>query len=304
MSTTLSRNTGILESTLLRGRKVAIAGLGSGGSLVADQLARAGVGGLVLLDFDTLETHNVGRHLCDSADIGRLKTEAVADAVRRRNPDIEVRAAAIDIVKERASFASFVDDCEVLVGATDDNPSRRVVNRLALETGRPAIYGRAYTRACGGDVLRVAPEGPCFDCVFGAIGAAEEVSSARSAAAPAYADAPIVAEPGLALDIAPIAQMVARLVLVELVRGTDSSLVSLDDDLAGDLYLWANRREGQFADFSPMGFGVAAMAIMRWYAVRAARNPLCPTCNEAAFLDHLMSATPDPLEQACPSPRA
>jgi len=104
-------------------------------------------------------------------------------------------------------------------------------------------------------VLRVRPgEGPCLACVFGmgAFGGAdEEVSGARLAErdTPAYVppsgcEARI--QPGLATDIAPLSNMLARLALVELSRGTRGSIGTLEVDLEADLYLWANRREESY----------------------------------------------------------
>lgn len=286
---TLARNGGVLESTLLADASVAVIGLGSGGSLIADQLARAGVGELVLVDFDTLEASNVGRHLCDTPDLGRRKTAAVADALRRRVPGIRVRTTDLDVVADPDDLAGAVSGCHVLVGATDSNASRRVVNRLALASARPAIFGRAYTRACGGDVARVSAGGPCWECLFAQVVAEEEVASVNSAGAVAYADAPARAEPGLALDIAPIAQMCARLVITELVRGKGSTLESLDDDLVGSFFLWANRREGQFAQWPPMGFGLRVMAVQRWYAMRTPRIPDCAACGEEKLIARLLA---------------
>jgi molybdopterin/thiamine biosynthesis adenylyltransferase len=282
----LARNAGILESRALADRTVAIVGLGSGGSLVADALARAGVGGFVLVDRDRVEVANVGRHLCDLSDLGRRKTVAVRDRILRRNPDARVAALDLDVAEDPAVLAAAVAGCDVLVGATDNNLSRRVVNRLAVETSRPAIFGRAYTRACGGDVLRVAPGGPCYECLFGTVDEA-----AATADAPAYAETPVTVEPGLALDIAPIAEMCARLVLQEIVRGRGSALESLDEDLPGAMFLWANRREGPFAGYAPMRTGFRELAVMRWYGMRADRKPGCPICDEDAFLDHLLQET-------------
>ncbi|MES2644202.1 MAG: ThiF family adenylyltransferase [Myxococcota bacterium] len=286
----LARNAGVLESSLLADASVAVIGLGSGGAIIADQLARAGVGRLVLVDRDRIEVENVGRHLCDLTDLGRRKTAAVADRVRSRNPALRVDTFDLDVLEEPDALRAAVEGCAVLIGATDGNASRRVVNRLAVETGRPAIFGRAYTRASGGDVARVAPGGPCYDCLYAGFVADEEVASSRSAGAPAYADTPVLAEPGLALDILPIALMCARLAVQELVRGRGSSLESLDEDFPGALFLWANRREGQFAEWAPMRFGHRGFAVHRWYGLSAPRNPRCPTCNEDAFLATLLES--------------
>lgn len=284
-----SRNAGLLESDSMANRKVGIIGLGSGGGTIAVELAKAGVGRFFLADRDRLELHNVGRHVCDLTDLGRRKTAAVSDKILARNPAAELQVFDGDVVEAEADgeLDVLLADCDVLVGATDNNRSRRLVNRIALEHGKPAVFGRAYTRACGGDVIRVRPDlgGPCYECLIGSVD--EEVSSASSEQAVAYADRPAVVEPGLALDIAPIALMCVRLVIQELVRGTGSTLESLDQDLPGSLFVWANRRDGQFAGWKPMGFGVGVQSVHRWYCARAPRNPLCAACNEEAFLRDL-----------------
>jgi hypothetical protein len=101
---------------------------------------------------------------------------------------------------------------------------------------------------------------------------------------PAYSDVPVRAEPGLSLDISPLAHMCARLVLQELVRGTGSSLESLDADLVAPVYLWANRREERFGQWPVMGASVSGMTVMRWYGAQAAARAGCSTCDERGFL--------------------
>ncbi len=290
---TLQRNAGVVDRQVLADRSVAVVGLGSGGAAIADLLARAGVGELVVVDRDRLEPANIGRHLCDERDLGRRKTRAVSDALRRRNPEVQVTAIDLDVVRESDRLAEAVRDAHVLVSATDSNPSRRVVNQVALDTGRAAIFGRAYARAAGGDVLRVLPSGPCFECVYGKVVVEEEVSSERSAGMAPYADTDQRPEPGLYLDIAPVAQMVARLALVELLRGTGSAVATLAEDFDCPLYIWGNRREGSFENWKPMRAGHKDMAVHRWYGLRAERDPCCPICNEDTFLQSLHHAHED-----------
>jgi molybdopterin/thiamine biosynthesis adenylyltransferase len=287
-----SRNRGILESGLLASKQVAIVGLGSGGATIAVELAKAGVGKFVLVDQDRLEVHNVGRHVCDLDDLGRRKTHAVRDRILARNPAAEIEILEGDVVANLARFRELARASDVLIGATDNNRSRRAVNRVALEVGRPAIFGRAFRRACGGDVIRVRPgEGPCYECLIAGRSSEEEVSHAGSAQATAYTDVPVRVEPGLALDVAPVALMCARLALQELVRGTGSSLEASEADLRGSLFLWVNRREHQFAQWKPMGFGVSGQAPFRWYAARTEQSSACPVCREDAFLDALERET-------------
>ena len=281
------RNTGLIESDALAGKRVAIVGLGSGGSMILGHLVRAGVGHFVLADRDRLEVHNIGRHVCGLGDLGRRKTRAMRDFVRDRNPAAEVTLFEGDIVKQRDAFLKELEGCDVIVGATDNNASRWVLNRYAVERGVPLVFGRAYVRACGGDAVVVRPEGPCYACLFQGGGPEEEVSSDRSGQAPAYADVEVAPEPGLAMDVAPIALFCARLALAELTRGTDMKLARLAEDYEAALYLWGNRRDGQFAHWEPLGFQPGGLRVQRWYGMRASIRPTCEVCQHEAFLASL-----------------
>ena len=64
--TLFARNAPVLETDALAAKRVLCVGLGSGGSTVADLLARSGVGRFVLWDNDSLEPHNVARHVCSA----------------------------------------------------------------------------------------------------------------------------------------------------------------------------------------------------------------------------------------------
>jgi sulfur carrier protein ThiS adenylyltransferase len=69
-------------------RHALIAGAGGLGSNVAALLARAGVGRLTLVDFDTVAPSNLNRQFYFRDQVGRLKVEALADNLRRINPDM------------------------------------------------------------------------------------------------------------------------------------------------------------------------------------------------------------------------
>ena len=90
--TLFARNAPVLETNALAAKSVLCVGLGSGGSTVADLLARSGVGRFVLWDNDRLEPHNVARHVCTQRDLGRPKASAMRDHILAINPDAEVKA--------------------------------------------------------------------------------------------------------------------------------------------------------------------------------------------------------------------
>jgi len=282
-----SRAKGLLETDALAARSVAIAGLGSGGSMIAVALAQAGLGRIVLIDRDRLEVSNVARHACGINDLGRHKTLAMRDLLRGKNPFMRIDTHDLDVTRDTEAVERAVAGVDLLVVATDSDPSRFVLNRLALKLGTTALFGRALTRAAGGDVLRVRPHhGPCLACIFTAQYLASrprEISnrSEASEAEPAYVGADgldAAIQVGLASDIAPISNMIVKLALLELSRGRGGGLDALDEDLSTDFYTWANRREGAYAGFTPLGTYIDGLAILRWYGASVRRNPDCPAC--------------------------
>ncbi len=70
---------------------VGIAGLGGLGSTVAVALARAGIGRLIIADFDAVETGNLTRQQYFTDQIGKSKVDAMIENLRRINPDVEVK---------------------------------------------------------------------------------------------------------------------------------------------------------------------------------------------------------------------
>lgn len=283
------RSCGILQSSLLEDRKVAVVGLGSGGSQVAIELAKSGVGKFVLVDFDRIELQNIIRHVCGLSDLGRLKTNAMRDRILEKNPFAEVETYNTDI-NDMDEARKILKGCDLVIAATDNNKSRFTINTLSLEFGFPALYGSCAVRAAGGQVARVRPKiGPCFSCIF--IDAMmenmeEEMSSfrqARKANPPYIGDDEVQAQiqVGLSSDIAPIATLIVKLALVELCRGKESALSSLENDLEASFYMWANRREQQYAVYVEDSFYRSdEPGILRWYPMSSDRRPSCKICQD------------------------
>ncbi len=77
--------------------RVAIIGLGGIGMQAAQALAGAGVGGLILSDFDTVDASNLNRQfMLSTKDVGRLKVDVVREYLLDRHPHLEVDVHAIN----------------------------------------------------------------------------------------------------------------------------------------------------------------------------------------------------------------
>ena len=110
----------------------------------------------------------------------------------------------------------------------------------------------------------------------------QEISSEEQAEHLSYTDRPVPIEPGLSTDIAPVSLMVVKLVIQELLKGTETTLASLNDDLVAPLFFWLNRRESgtQYEKLKPLEFNISGMHILRWYGIAMERHPECPVCGE------------------------
>ena len=284
-----SRNKGILEIDILESKRVLIVGLGSFGSQIAIELAKAGVGSFSLFDFDRIELHNLARHPCTINDLGRLKTDAIYDAIKGKNPYAIVDKYPIDINDDLQLLNEEIAKSDLVICATDNNKSRFNVSEALVKQKRIGIFGRAVTRAEGGDVFRYHPGGPCYCCLIGAgfynpnIDEITDVASARlEGRIPAYVseeDANTMVQVGLSTDIEPICNMMVRLSLVELSRGYNSGIKCLESELVYDYYMWANRRERRHVSWAPFPNAANRPTILRWYGARIPKDNQCPLCS-------------------------
>lgn len=110
--------------------RVGVVGCGGTGSATAEQLARLGVGALLLVDHDTLSESNVTRVYGSSpAEIGEPKVDVLATHLRRIAPETLVETIRGTITDEATARA--LPSCDVVFGCTDDNAGRLVLSRLA-----------------------------------------------------------------------------------------------------------------------------------------------------------------------------
>jgi len=284
------RRAALLESSLLRDASISIIGLGTGGVHVALELAKAGVGRFLLMDPDRLDVGNVARHHAGISHAGRRKVHVARDLILEKNPAARVEAYPVAAsLESEALVREVLERSDVVVCASDTRPSKLFINRLAVAAGKPAIFGGAFRRAYGGQVLRVrSRRSPCYQCFVMSMpeeDADREVASAEDAAEIAYSDRPVPIEPGLALDVAPIALMTAKLALHELLLGRETGLGMLERDLAAPWYLWINRPEPgtPYASCPPLSESCdEQMTILRWYGVHLDADPACPVCGDFA----------------------
>lgn len=126
----------------LKKARVAVLGLGGLGSNILLGLAAIGVGFLRGVDFDTVEMSNLNRQvLYDAADIGKTKTQAAAEQLKRFNPEVAFESVQREITGPQA-IIDLIQDIDLVAFCADLPPSINVwMNQASLETGIPFVTG-------------------------------------------------------------------------------------------------------------------------------------------------------------------
>lgn len=146
--------------------RVAIVGLGGLGCPVALYLTAAGVGQLVLIDFDAVEVSNLQRQIAhEDASVGDPKVTSASRTISRLNPKTVVTTIDERVSLER--LCEIADSVDVLVDGSDNFATRYDVNNASIATGTPLVSGAAIRME--GQILVTDPRdpnSPCYRCLY------------------------------------------------------------------------------------------------------------------------------------------
>lgn len=110
---------------------VAICGLGGLGSNIAIALTRAGIGRLILIDFDQVDLTNLHRQQYNISQIGMFKTEALAANLSQINPYIELETKTVKITEGNAEL--LLRNADIICESFDDAKAKAMLTDLVLE---------------------------------------------------------------------------------------------------------------------------------------------------------------------------
>ena len=111
---------------------VAVCGLGGLGSNIAIALARAGIGRLILIDFDRVDLTNLHRQQYKVNQIGKCKTEALTKNLLEIAPYLQIQAITGRVTEE--NYADVLKDADVVCEAFDDPEAKAMLINHILET--------------------------------------------------------------------------------------------------------------------------------------------------------------------------
>jgi molybdopterin/thiamine biosynthesis adenylyltransferase len=174
---------GIEGQERLLSSRVLIMGLGGLGSPVAMYLAAAGVGTLVLADFDKVDLTNLQRQIVHTTDgIGRPKVESARERLLALNPDCRVES--IDHLMEDDELAREVAAADLVVDGTDNFSTRFRINDLCVAHQTPLVSGAAIRMEGQVSVFTGREGDPCYRCLYGSGGEMDETCSENGVLAP------------------------------------------------------------------------------------------------------------------------
>jgi molybdopterin-synthase adenylyltransferase len=146
--------------------KVVLCGCGALGTVLANHLARAGVGSIRIIDRDFIETHNLQRQiLFDEDDVAQNlpKAEAAARKIRAINSTISVEPVVTDL--DHTNILDLVADADLILDGTDNFETRYLINDAAVKLSKPWIYGGVI--GSEGQTMTILPgQTPCLRCLI------------------------------------------------------------------------------------------------------------------------------------------
>ncbi len=236
------RISGVVDPVCLASKRVAVVGLGSGGSRVAVELGRLGMK-LLLVDRpgERIEEHNIVRHYLGFGSLGKKKLPELNGAILNLNPSTEIRCEEVDVVEDQAALMKHLGEWrpDLIAVCTDNEQSKHALNRAGLALELPQVGAGVYDGGIGGEVYRIRPGDACYGCI------AEHLQLERytppEKIRPDYNHLEETQQSSacaLNLDIEQIASLQTRLIL-DLLLGPDAGFIGLAHDI--NLLVFSNR---------------------------------------------------------------
>lgn len=156
----------IAAQTRLASASVLVVGLGGLGCPLAQQLTLAGVGRLLLADFDRVELSNLQRQMLHhDEDIGRFKVDSARDSLKALRADV-----VVDVLPERMQEANLLDAIarvDAVADCCDNFATRELINRCAWALKKPVISAAAIAWQGQLTVFDARhPQSACYRCLY------------------------------------------------------------------------------------------------------------------------------------------
>jgi molybdopterin/thiamine biosynthesis adenylyltransferase len=143
--------------------RVVIIGCGALGTVAANNLARAGVGKISIIDRDFVELNNLQRQmLFDENDVGTPKAAAAADKIGAINSEIDVYPVIKDV--NYTNVEELLTGADLVIDGTDNIQTRMLINDVCVKNRIPWIYTGAI--GTSGMSMNILPDKACIRCLY------------------------------------------------------------------------------------------------------------------------------------------
>ncbi len=145
---------------------VLVVGAGALGTVICNQLARAGIGKIRLVDRDYVEYSNLQRQiLFDESDAAQSIPKAIAakNKLQSINSEIEIEAFVANVSND--NIEQFVSGVDVVMDGTDNFATRYLLNDICYKKNIPYSYGGVVSSR-GMTAFFIPEETPCMRCLF------------------------------------------------------------------------------------------------------------------------------------------
>lgn len=148
----------------LKASSVLVVGAGGLGVPVSVYLAAAGFGRIGIVDGDVVEMSNLHRQfLFSEDDVGRAKAQLLRSKLFSVNPNVRVDAHGVKL--DSSNAMRILGAYDIVVDATDNFPSRYLINDACVLMGKPDVYASVF-RFDGQASVFSTSEGPCYRCLY------------------------------------------------------------------------------------------------------------------------------------------
>lgn len=145
-------------------KRILIVGAGALGNFAALGAALEGIGKIDILDYDEVEAHNLNRQIMFYDSVGKPKSLALAEKIKKINPNIDVRGL-VGKLDEKTTY--FLDNKpDLILDCVDNFATRAITNYFAVRYKIPLVSGG--TNSQSGQVVVYEPEqSACLECKLG-----------------------------------------------------------------------------------------------------------------------------------------
>lgn len=231
--------------TRLSDSHAVIVGVGALGCVIANHLARAGVGRLTLIDRDIVDRSNLQRQLLyDEADAanGTPKAIAAVERLSAVNSEITLESHVVDLCSYNAE--ALLSEADIIIDGTDNFSVRYLINEVSIKHSIPWIYGGAV--GASGMTLTIIPEvSPCLACLFPEPPAGGSLDTCETTGV-----------------LSPIIDTIASIQVMEAIKLLTNKQAALHGSLL-QIDLWQHHWQS--------------------LSIGNARKPSCPTCGHRRF---------------------